>query len=159
MSQQTSITTRSSDTSDSGSDTDDFPDIAELRVTPSEAFYNQNNQSMKCLVVLCEGLKDVNGDDLLDIQSSPFSSLKRGDIKPTADMFRGEVVRRHQLKDLNGTNSKPRPKNWTMDHFANGCRTTPSRRNRTSFFKQELYWTGNVPYLRLIHFVYGYPPR
>jgi hypothetical protein len=94
MSQETSITTPSSDTSDSGSDADDFPEIAELRVTPTEAFYNQNNQSMKCLVVLCEGLKDVNGDYLLDIRSFPFSSLKRGDIKPTADMFRDEVVRR-----------------------------------------------------------------
>jgi hypothetical protein len=80
MSQETSISTPSSDTTDSISDDDDFPAFAELRLTPTEAFYNRNNQSMKCLVVLCEGLKDVDGDDLLDIRSSPFSSLKRGDI-------------------------------------------------------------------------------
>jgi hypothetical protein len=115
MSQETSISTPSSDTKDSGSDDDDVPAIAEVRVTPTEAFYNRNNQSMKCLVVLCEGLKDVDGDDLLDIRRSPFSSLKRGDIKPTADMFRDEVVRRHQLNDPNGANVSPRPKNWTME--------------------------------------------
>jgi hypothetical protein len=57
---------------------------------------------MKCLVVLCEGLKDVNGVDLLDIRSFPFSSLKRGDIKPTGYMFRDEVFRRHQWNDPNG---------------------------------------------------------
>jgi hypothetical protein len=115
MSQKTLITTPSSDTSDSGSDTDDFPDIAELK-SHSHRGIRQSEQSVnEFLVVLCKGLKDVKGDDLLDIRSSPFSSVKRGDIKPNADMFRDEVFRRHQLNDPNGANVSPRPKNWTMD--------------------------------------------
>jgi hypothetical protein len=52
---------------------------------------------MKFLVVLCVGQKDDNGDKLLDINQAPFSFLKRTDIKPTAEMFKAEVVRRHKL--------------------------------------------------------------
>jgi hypothetical protein len=125
VSQETSISTPSSDTTDSGSDDDDFPAIAELRVTPTEAFYNRNNQSMKCLVVLCEGLKDVDGDDLLDIRSSPFSSLKRGDMKPTADMFRDEVIRRQEAKVLEVQIQQ-------MQTMTDSETVTPVRRNRNS---------------------------
>jgi hypothetical protein len=59
MSQQTTITTPSSDTSDDTSDSDtdaiEVPDVAASIISPTEAFYRQNNQSMKYLVVLCEG--------------------------------------------------------------------------------------------------------
>jgi hypothetical protein len=124
---------------------------------------------MKCLLVLCEGLKDVNGDDLLDIRSSPFSSLKRGDIKPTADMFRDEVVRRHQLNDPNGANASPRPKSCTMGALRKWLSDIPIQEEPDIDFLTRvvehhchvciaaqglaLNWNGNVPFLRLIHCV------
>jgi hypothetical protein len=103
--------------------------------------------------------------------------MKRGDIKPTADMFRDEVVRRHQLNDPIGANVSPRPKNWTMDalrkwlsdnpiledpdidfltraveHHRQVC-TAAQSSNVTEQEGLSFNWTGNVPFLRLIHCV------
>jgi hypothetical protein len=62
MSIQSPTTTPSSNTSHSGSEFDEVPSVSATTVTPTEAFYNTNGSSMKWLVVLCIGLKDINGD-------------------------------------------------------------------------------------------------
>jgi hypothetical protein len=80
---------------------------------------------MKFLVVLCVGLKDDSGDNLLDINQAPFSFLKRTDIKPTAEMLNAEIVRRHKLTHSGGPFVGPRPKHWGMETLRKWLRENP----------------------------------
>jgi hypothetical protein len=112
---QISTTAPSPDTSDSVSDTNEVNEVFETTMTPTEAFYQTKN-NIKYLTVLCEGLKDDNDDDIFNINQAPFSSLKRGDIKPTADMLKQEIERRHQLA-IPGPSAaqRPKPKHWGIE--------------------------------------------
>jgi hypothetical protein len=88
MSQQTAVTSPSCDTSSSVSDNNELTDVAQVidvsaaTETPKELFCISKGRSLKCLVVLCVGLKDDNGVDLLDINKAPFSVFKKKDANP-----------------------------------------------------------------------------
>jgi hypothetical protein len=70
--------------------TDDIIYVDIVTVSPTEAFYNANGNSLKYLVVLCLGLKGDLGADLLDIDNPPFNVLKRKDTKPNAALLIAE---------------------------------------------------------------------
>jgi hypothetical protein len=121
MSHQTINTPSSSSSNDSvrgtsqtGSEYNDHLE-AETIVSPTEVSFQANDRSLKYLVVLCQGLKDESGGNLLDLKSIPFSSLKRSDVKPNLDMLKDEVARRYQLMNSDAPLLGPRPKNWTKD--------------------------------------------
>jgi hypothetical protein len=81
MSQQPSTTNPPSYSSDSaGHNSDDSSNSSDTYVQPTvtatEAFYIHHHQSLKYLVVLCEGLKREDDNALLDPQKEPFSSYR-----------------------------------------------------------------------------------
>ncbi|KAG7340032.1 hypothetical protein IV203_006436 [Nitzschia inconspicua] len=80
-------------------------------VTETELAYNAGNNSLRILVVLSHGLKKDDGSDLIDIKNEePWKSIPRIEIKPTADLFKAEIQRRHQVFGL--PKPEPRPASW-----------------------------------------------
>jgi hypothetical protein len=92
------------------SDVEEFVDAYETTVTPTEALYNANNCKLRYLVLLCN-------DDLLDINRTPFTLLRRKQSKPSAEMLKAEVVRRYKSTNPAGLTLGPRPKHWTLDQL------------------------------------------
>ncbi|KAG7363901.1 hypothetical protein IV203_037103 [Nitzschia inconspicua] len=80
-------------------------------VTETELAYIAGNKSIRSLVVLSHGLKKDDGSDLMDIKNEePWKSIPRIEIKPTADLFKAEIQRRHRVFGL--TKAEPRPASW-----------------------------------------------
>ena len=142
-------------------------------VHPTLTAYMQHNNSVQGLVVLCQGLKSLTGEDLINIDNDPWKAMPREDAKPKAKMFREEVIRRHQV--LNLTCPKPRSKNWTIEKCQQWLDENPITNHDEIEYLQEKIkehkeiqeeankarlseiealeknWVGKFPYLRLIH--------
>jgi hypothetical protein len=86
-----------------------------------------------------QGLKEDNGDDIFNINQAPFSSLKRDDIKPTADMLKQDIERRHQLA-IPGPSAtqRPKPKHLRTETLRNWLADNPIRQTTPSMLKQML---------------------
>jgi hypothetical protein len=178
MSQQTSSRSPPSYSIDSASDnSSSSSDIyVSPTITPTEASYIHHHQSLKYLVVLCEGLKDADDNALLDLQKEPFNKFKPMDIKPSLSMLKEEILRRYRLQEPTDKITVPRPRHWNKDQVLKWLHDNPidgeadvlflqrevekhhqaSRSARSTAAAEHISlsnWTGNVPHLRLIHCV------
>ncbi len=149
-------------------DSDEEPTINSTRVA-----LRQHNFSVPGLVVLCQGLKDSEGKDFINIDEDPWKTMAREIVKPKASMFRYEVVRRHDVFSLNGPT--PRTKNWKIEKCQQWLNENPitapheiqylqskiqeqflaqQQANAAKKLEMEALdknWVGKYPYLRLIH--------
>lgn len=64
------------------------------------------NNSVKGLVVLCQGLKSPSGESLIDVDNDPWKAMAREHAKPKAKMFTDEVMRRHDVLQPNLSKAK-----------------------------------------------------
>jgi ElaB/YqjD/DUF883 family membrane-anchored ribosome-binding protein len=144
----------------------------------AEDQYRFKNQSLKYLVVLCRGLKDEDGNELLDIKTEPWSKLKTALVKPCNADYVEEIVRRHQEKkktDPSLASSAPQPKGWTEKKLLAWLDLHPIElpsdiayltgivANRKGLVRNYIEqqpdsgtgesrnWKGKFPFLRLIH--------
>jgi hypothetical protein len=122
------------------SDTNDDKIASTLRNTtavtprwcPAEVRYGHKNYSLKTLVALCRGLKDNDGNDLMDIKSYPWSKLKASYVKPNNHQeYSEEIMRRYDLmKSLPEELPQllqvaPQPKAWQTDKLMGWLGTHP----------------------------------
>lgn len=146
--------------------------VAETTVT--QLAYLEGNNSIKCLVVLCQGLKKPSGEPLINItEEQPWKSVPRNEIKPTAGMLKLEIFRRYDTFHL--SEPKPRPSGWTIEKIIQWLDDHPiSKKEDIKYLEKvieshrkashsahaaaqlerealESNWTGKYPYLRLIH--------
>jgi hypothetical protein len=144
----------------------------------AEDRYRFKNQSLKTLVVLCRGLKDEDGNELLDIKKEPWSRLKTALVKPSNADYVEEIVRRYQVKkqtDPSLAGSAPQPKGWNEKKLLAWLDFHPIElpsdiayltgivANRKALVRVYIEqqpdsgagdsrnWKGKMPYLRLIH--------
>ncbi len=146
----------------------------------AEQNYIDKNQCMKSLVVMCRGLLDEDGKQLLDPTSDPWKFFKpAATVKPLADDYKQEIERRwnHYIKDSpsGSVASAPRPKAWPMNRTLKYLDDNPiPAQDDVAFLKEtvllrrlqayktfdyqraekeklEKGWTGKYPFLRLIH--------
>ncbi|KAG7363562.1 hypothetical protein IV203_026923 [Nitzschia inconspicua] len=143
-------------------------------VTETELAYIARNNSIRILVVLSHGLKKDDGSDLIDIKTEePWKSIPRIEIKPTADMLKAEIKRRHKAFGL--PKPEPRPASWRTSKISQWLYDHPIEKEADlDFLKKTIAncrqiseeaavhrqlerdatssnWTGKDPYLRLIH--------
>ena len=85
----------------------------------AEKIFNDKNKSMKSLIVLCCGLLNSDGTNLIDINEDPWKSLPVATTKPSASDYKEEVIRRYKVLTLVGVGLKepPRPKAWKLDRL------------------------------------------
>jgi hypothetical protein len=58
-------------------------------------YFVENDRSLKVLIVLCRGILDVDGNQLLDVASEPWKSIKPfSKVKPSTVDYRVEITRR-----------------------------------------------------------------
>jgi hypothetical protein len=144
----------------------------------SELFYIANGRSLKALAILCEGLRDDDGDPLVDLSILPWSSARKSsDVKPTANELRAEILRRFNIES--GENSPtPRPNKWTTSRAREWLSQHPitgeddiifikriiaertnsaelaareSAQEESALSSNGSNWVGKYPMLRLIH--------
>jgi hypothetical protein len=146
----------------------------------SETVWKEHNSSYWCLYILCLGQEvkhPTSGTSapLLDPSSSPWNTLKRKDLMPKNTQLILEVERRAELFTLN---PKPRPKQWKQPILLNWLIENPitatvdcdfltqtvkkketlinnaiaeSITDETNGEATKRGWSGEIPYLRLIH--------
>lgn len=164
----------SSDRSSPTSQSANSSNTASRGVTETELAYIAGNNSIRTLVVLTQGLKKEDGSDLIDIKDEqPWKSIPKIEIKPTLDMLKEEVKRRHKAFGL--PKPEPRPaawrsskiSKWLDDHpidkepdldflrkTISTCRQSSQRAQAYRQFERDAAssnWIGKYPYLRLIH--------
>ena len=88
-----------------------------------KSFYIENGNSKKTLYLLCVGLLTAEGKSLLDIDQTPWSTIKKREIKPNQAEFVKEVKRRHETEY--SAEKKPHPKNWATDKCFSWLREHP----------------------------------
>jgi hypothetical protein len=90
-------------------------------ILSAEEHYLNKDQSLRTLVVLCRGLKDSEGNQLMDIKGYPWNKLKISTVKPSVSEYVGEVERRWEETTLLPSASllppwssrkTPQPKGW-----------------------------------------------
>jgi len=104
--------------------TDTDPEIPaaspSCQLSYAEQNYIEKNQCMKSLVVMCRGLLDEDGKQLLDPTSDPWKFFKpAATVKPLADDYKQEIERHwnYYIKDSpsGSVASAPCPKAWPMN--------------------------------------------
>jgi hypothetical protein len=151
-------------------------DLDQSTLDPTKAALLKLDNSVLGLVVLCHGLKNESGEDLIDINVDPWKTMPRESVKPKAKMFQDEVMRRHDAFNLNSP--KPRTKNWPVEKCQKWLSDNPiTNMEEIEFLKDKIQqhtvaqdeanaakqlemaatetsersWVGRYPYLRLIH--------
>ena len=142
--------------------------------------FTQNNESMKCLVVMCVGQTDVDSLLLIDLDKDPWKKLSKTKVKPTNSDYMDEVNRRYKtyFADADGgkkTGPRPRPNGWKQDRLLKWLMDNPiTREDDVDFLRKKVEdrkrvainaaaqkektdeylagaWIGQEPLLRLIH--------
>ena len=104
----------------------------------AEHIFEEKNKSMKSLIVLCCGLKNSDGTNLIDIDDDPWKSLPPLTTKPNAADYKAEVTRRYHLLNLSAVGVKdPRPKQWTLSRLLEWLKLHPLRDASDVQFLQE----------------------
>ena len=89
---------------------------------PTEKHFEENGKSLKVLVALCRGLKDANGNYVLEPDTDPFwRSLRARTRRPTAEGWHAEIRRRWETfvgaryrSCPNDPRLGPRPNGWKL---------------------------------------------
>lgn len=151
-----------------------LPESPSATTSESQRFYEANACSRVYLVVLCIGLRNVDGTDLIDTNSTPWTTETKASVKPKAKILKDEVRRRALLCD--NILPKPRPNAWGVTELMEWLNANPisqledvkfltdevGRVKRIMFESREQQaredvvlqtgdWRGNLPFLRLIH--------
>jgi hypothetical protein len=135
----TATTTLPTASSVSGSDFDNISYVDNVTASQAESLYNANGNCLKSLVVLCLGLMDDLGADLLDNDQPPFNVLKRKDTKSNVAMLEAEVARRYKSTNPAGSTVGPRPKHWGIGQLQNWLLDNPIKREADiSFLKRTV---------------------
>ena len=122
----------------------DFNSVAPAKSDASgsaEFVFNKKNKSMKYLIVLCCGLQNGDGTDLINIDEDPWKSPPVATTKPSASYYKEEVIRRYKVLNLVGVGLKepPRPKAWKLDRLLEWLRKYPLRDvSDVQFLREEV---------------------
>jgi hypothetical protein len=76
------------------------PEEAPIGASPAEQFYVAHNRSVLSLAVLCIGLRNSDGNLMLDPAKKPWKSMKKETINPSTKDMQGEIRRRWEIFDL-----------------------------------------------------------
>ena len=142
--------------------------------------FTQNNESMKCLVVMCVGQTNEENVPLIELDKDPWKKLSKTKLKPTNPDYMDEVLRRYKTysADADGgknTGPRPRPNGWKQGRLLKWLTDNPiTREDDVDFLRKKVEdrkrvainaathkektdkylvgaWTGQEPLLRLIH--------
>jgi hypothetical protein len=76
----------------------------------AERWLNSKNHSMRTLVVLCRGILNDDGSQILDIMMDPWRLLPLNTIKPKSEEYKVEIKRRWEQFNSEGVKEKkPKP--------------------------------------------------
>ena len=97
--------------------TDDLPeDEQNTSRSPAEDFYVASNRTLLSLATMCISLCDDNGSAFLDLDASPWKSMKKKLVKPAVDNLKAEVLHHWNTfvsaDVITGKEKDPRPKHW-----------------------------------------------
>jgi hypothetical protein len=146
---------------------DDTNDDANVDVLcPAELNYNVKGYQKPILFVMCIGLKDSSGSPLIDLATTPWSKLKKQEIKPSHKDHTDEILRRSTPTKTSRCSNWRLSKciDWLKDNpisFEDDIRFLVSECNRFRGTIEDAAteerqgpgggsWRGSVPYLRLI---------
>jgi hypothetical protein len=101
--------------SDFHSQSDDIRGIP-MTAGSAERWLNSKNHSMRTLVVLCRGILNDDGSQILDIMMDPWRLLPLNTIKPKSEEYKVEIKRRwEQFNSEGAKKKKPKPTQWNID--------------------------------------------
>ena len=81
------------------------PEEASIGASPTEQFYVAHNRSVLALAVLCLGLRDSDGNLMLDPAEKPWKSMKKKTVNPSTTDMKAEIQRRWET--FGGLGEKP----------------------------------------------------
>ena len=155
------------------------PEEAPIGASPAEQFYVAHNRSVLSVAVLCLGLRDTDGNLMLDPAKKPWKSMKKKTVNPSKEDMRGEIRRRWEIFDLGDKPpatkywDKKELEKWLGEHPISGVEDVSFLRkvianhieaaenaekdeeweseqlNATE--KKNKKWSGNKVYQRMIH--------
>ena len=106
---------------------------------PAEISLTFRNNSIPGLVLLCTGLKLEDGSDFIDITVDPWKSIGKKLTKPTAVMYKEEVLCCFNDYNLNGT--RPIPAHWSMQKCIEWLNKYPiTRTEEIEYLKGKIEW-------------------
>jgi hypothetical protein len=83
--------------------------------------YQNNNNSLTILVMMCHGLKNNDGSDIVNLDKEPWASLKVSMYRPNLGKWRNEIRRRARITNIATKQSSkvskkdnPSPNQWTI---------------------------------------------
>lgn len=91
------------------SDDDDDDD----EYIPAERHFIGQCQSVKVLLAMCRGMKDEDGEELIDLEKAPWNTIKKKDKPGRAD-YHSEIKRRWKVANPNDNRVGPRPDGWNI---------------------------------------------
>jgi hypothetical protein len=147
----------------SSNNTDSTPD----HLLTAEEYYSKYGYGNRMIFAMCIGLKETTGDAaLIDIESEPWKSMKKSEIKAKKQDVLDEVYRRYKGEDL------PKADNWSVKRCILELEKKPiTDAIDVAFLRAKVkemkelqlavqaesqavsktgHWTQEVPYLRLI---------
>ena len=86
----------------------------------SDQHYKNNNNSLRMLAVMCRGIKNSDGVEMVDFDVDPWNSLNKSTYRPSSAEWRSEVRRRSKANIAAKRGSKlskkdnPSPSQWTI---------------------------------------------
>ena len=89
--------------------------------SPVEVLYDELDRSFASLVMLCMGMKDQDGEDILNLTTEPWKSLESNQrakkkikqLKPSSEVMKSHVLWRW-VNILNSVPPTPCPKQWPL---------------------------------------------
>ena len=150
---------------DSSPTTDQFNSLA---VNCRQHFITNSKKNMKCLVAMATGLFNEDGTPFCDLKLEPYcSATDKKKFTPYVKDLAAEIIHwAHYFKH----NNIPHPSQWTKDKVMPWLIKYPyTNVEDISFIKSSLFalhsdlagakkevsqcalWTGNAPFMRLIH--------
>jgi hypothetical protein len=85
-----------------------------------EEHYQNNNNLLRILVMMCHGLKNEDGSDLVNFNKDPWALLKVSMYCPNLGKWRNEIKRRARINIATKQSTKvskkdnPSPNHWTI---------------------------------------------
>lgn len=134
----------------------------------AEEYYSKYGYGNRMIYAMCIGLKETTGDAaLIDIESEPWKSMKKSEIKAKKPDLLDEVYRQCKGVDI------PKADNWSVKRcikelvlkpitdavdvaFLHAKATEMKELQVAAHAENQVvsnragYWTGDIPYLRLI---------
>lgn len=127
------------DSNDAEKEGDDRLD--EVGFCPAERHFIQQDQSMKALIVLCRGMKDESGDEVIDFENkdkAPWNTIDKKH-KPIRSDYIHEIKRRWRAANPNDKRVGSRPGAWKVQECLHWFNENPiSDHEEVAFLKAKI---------------------